>query len=273
MAYAYPLKTKSATEMVDAFETFIFDIDDKISVLETDAGNEFTNAKVEQLLKDHDITHHVAEAKDKTSQGKIERFNRTIREKIERYFTAYDTYNWVKPLPEILYNYNHTVHRIIGKAPADVDEKDADEIREKEMIRSGDVFHNFISKIQVGDSVRVLKQLNIFDKRTEAQYSPEVYIVHSQNGPSFKVMSPAGNVLKNSYRVWQIQKVDKEVEKRPVEEEQKYDPDEPDEPLPERKVLKQQKNQRNLLNRELKLSAKFQPVEGKRERKAKVRDD
>lgn len=50
---------------------------------------------------------------------KIERFNRTLRNRISKYLLAYNTHNWIDKLEEIIYNYNNQVHSMTKKTPTD----------------------------------------------------------------------------------------------------------------------------------------------------------
>ena len=50
----------------------------------------------------------------------VERFNRTLKEPLYRYFTAANTLRFDDALPELVQGYNATRHRSIGMAPQDV---------------------------------------------------------------------------------------------------------------------------------------------------------
>lgn len=47
----------------------------------------------------------------------IERFNRTIRTKIDNYMKEYNTHRFVDIIKDLIYNYNNTVHSSIGITP------------------------------------------------------------------------------------------------------------------------------------------------------------
>ncbi|XP_044013975.1 uncharacterized protein LOC122856357 [Aphidius gifuensis] len=53
----------------------------------------------------------------------VERFNRTIKNKLYFEFSLQGTYKWVKILPKLIEQYNNTKHRTIKMAPAKVVEK------------------------------------------------------------------------------------------------------------------------------------------------------
>ncbi len=47
----------------------------------------------------------------------IERFNRTIRDKINKYMIAYKTNRFIDVLPELVENYNNSIHSSIKITP------------------------------------------------------------------------------------------------------------------------------------------------------------
>src|SRR5438552_17537168 len=49
-----------------------------------------------------------------------ERFNRTLKSKMWRYFTRRGSYRWINVLPDLISAYNASKHRSIGMAPRDV---------------------------------------------------------------------------------------------------------------------------------------------------------
>ena len=121
VAYVYPLKRKAAADTFEAFKEWIKDVGiDNIKHLQTDQGSEFTNKKVKELFKD--IDYYQVDVEDHFAQGKIERFNQTLRRLITLYQTAYKTRAWVDVLDDLVYNYNHRYHRAIGCAPIEANE-------------------------------------------------------------------------------------------------------------------------------------------------------
>jgi IS30 family transposase len=85
-----------------------------------DKGSEFIDARVQKFLKDRDITYDYADTDDKHKMGMIERFNRTIRGYFQKYFTLRNTFKWIEVIEDIEYNYNHTVHSTLRKAPIEM---------------------------------------------------------------------------------------------------------------------------------------------------------
>ena len=59
----------------------------------------------------------------------VERFNRTLKTKMYRYFTHANTRRYVDVLDDIVHSYNNTYHRSIGMAPVEVGPYNEDEVR------------------------------------------------------------------------------------------------------------------------------------------------
>jgi len=197
-AYVYPLKKKSDikndSELVEdtyrSMKKFYNDVPD-IEHLQTDAGSEFVNSKVKDLFKD--IDYYSVDSN--TAQGKVERFNQTLRRLITVYQSAYNTTKWVSVLPDLLYNYNHRFHRSLGCSPADCDE---DEQFAKEMDKY-QIANQKVATYKKGDRVRILLNKDLFDKG-RAEWSPQIYFIDKVDGHRLIVNG-------KPYQYYQLQKV------------------------------------------------------------------
>ena len=97
----------------------------------------------------------------RTKGSIVERFNRTIKERLERYFTENKTKSWFPVLQDITRNINNTVNRTIGIPPSQVTPKNAHLIRER-LYPTPDKVEP--CKLSVGDHVRIPKIKNIHSK-------------------------------------------------------------------------------------------------------------
>ncbi len=69
----------------------------------------------------------------------VERFNRTIRDKLNQYFTGYDTHKWIDVIQNLVKNYNNTVHSSIKKTPVEAKSQnfqDVDKLNKKIEIKN-----------------------------------------------------------------------------------------------------------------------------------------
>ncbi|CAB4015869.1 uncharacterized transposon-derived [Paramuricea clavata] len=84
----------------------------------TDQGTEFLNKHFRALMKEEDIELYTTYNETKASI--VERLIRTLKTKMWRYFTAKKTMRYLDMLPDLVYSYNHSVHRSIKTKPAEV---------------------------------------------------------------------------------------------------------------------------------------------------------
>jgi len=113
-AWAVPTRTKSGKEVAEAFQKIIDE--QKCNMVQSDKGTEFLNSTFQSMLRQHGIHFYTSENKD-LKASVVERFNRTLKTKMYRYFTHANTRRYMDVLDDLLYSYNNTFHRSIGMAP------------------------------------------------------------------------------------------------------------------------------------------------------------
>jgi len=91
----------------------------------------------------------------------VERFNRTLKEKIFRYFTYKNTLRYTDVLEDLLHSYNNTYHRCIGMSPIEVNRQYEDAVRAR-LYRLKP--KHFKWKYEVVDRLRMSKQRRPFHK-------------------------------------------------------------------------------------------------------------
>ena len=171
--WVVPLKYKTGDEVKTALESiFTKKIPRKIW---SDAGNEFYNTKVKRLLKKHNIEIYSTENEEKCSV--IERWNRTIKTQLWKYFTANGTHRYIDILQPLIDKYNSTKHRSIGMTPADA----------RKPSNYQQVFKNLYfkkvkanlgpAKFKVGNKVRLAVKKDRFEKAYIINWSDRVYTI------------------------------------------------------------------------------------------------
>ena len=83
----------------------------------TDKGREFYNKDVKGLVE-----LYSTENEEKSSI--VERWIRTMKEKMWKYFTDNNTYTYIGVLPDLVEEYNNTVHSSIKMTPIDASKKE-----------------------------------------------------------------------------------------------------------------------------------------------------
>ena len=109
-----PLKDKKGETVANPLKTIFKER--KPGKLWTDKGREFYNKDVKEL-----VNLYSTENEEKSSI--VERWIRTMKEKMWKYFTDNNTYTYMDVLPELVEDYNNTVHSSIKMTPIDASKK------------------------------------------------------------------------------------------------------------------------------------------------------
>lgn len=184
-AFAIPLKDKSGESIVKAF-TKIFKIRQPRK-LRTDAGKEFLNKKFQQFLKNKRIIFFTS--KNETKAAIVERFNRTLRAKLWRYFTATKQERYVDVLQNVVDSYNKTVHSSTDVTPASINVMNAENVWRK-MYQFPSKKKKRTSTHRVGDLVRISKTKKTFEKGYRPNWTREIFKivkVYKKNLPEYRI--------------------------------------------------------------------------------------
>ncbi|KAL3116358.1 hypothetical protein niasHT_002441 [Heterodera trifolii] len=183
--FVEPVKTKTSANMIIAFE-HIFKRSKYIpwKVL-TDQGKEFTARAVQHFFRAKDVEHFCMLTSPQFHAGMAERANRSIKERLYRYFTERNTYTWIDVVQDIVLAINHSPNSSIGMRPADVNFKNAEALRQK--------LHNAAENVvrrqpryRVGDRVRIEKYKHVFQKGYLPRFTNELFTVaevHTERSP------------------------------------------------------------------------------------------
>jgi transposase InsO family protein len=125
-AWAAALLTKRAAEVADRFERDILPFMGTPNLLQTDDGSEFVGSAFQSLLTKLGIRWYSSNRDIKAAV--IERFNRSLKERLHRYFTYKNTNRFIDALPRILTSYNNTRHSSIKMAPNEVNSDNKREV-------------------------------------------------------------------------------------------------------------------------------------------------
>ena len=124
-AWAFKMKNKSAKSIMEVMVPFLRK--NKPQKIEFDQGTEFYNRPFLNLLRNNKIIHFSVYSDRKCAI--VERFNRTLKTRMYRSFTARGTHRWVDILQNLLNGYNKSKHRSTKFAPNDVSNENEDEVR------------------------------------------------------------------------------------------------------------------------------------------------
>ncbi len=118
--WVYPLKDKTAASTSNALREWLTDIDVAPSVLMTDKGTEFTNRRVQDLLRSNNVQWQQALGTMKACMA--ERANKTLQILLYKYMSEKETETYIDALPALVDTYNERGHRTLeGMSPNEAD--------------------------------------------------------------------------------------------------------------------------------------------------------
>ena len=91
----------------------------KSQKMQTDKGKEFLNRQLQDFLKEKGI-HHFTTHNEETKSCIGERFSRTLKTRMWRYFSKYQTLRYLDVVQNLVDSYNASYHRSIGMSPVGV---------------------------------------------------------------------------------------------------------------------------------------------------------
>ncbi len=173
-ARALPLKSKGGLETAKAIATWLHEV--KPIHIQTDQGKEFYNTHVQSLFKTYNINHYSVYSQFKAAI--VERFNRTLRGKLNRYFTHTAKKIWIDVLDDMISSYNNSKHRgIFNMKPVDIDKSNEMKI----WMRKNDKLVTVSrkpAKFKTGQYVRISRLASgPFIKNFDQNWSEEVFKV------------------------------------------------------------------------------------------------
>lgn len=200
-AFSYPLKSKTKSEVLDAFNMFYKEIDGKIEFLEIDKGTEFSD--VIKFCKSNNITVIVYN-NDKNSMSIVERFNRTLRGYIDK---KMKNGVWINKLNIIVNAYNNKIHSSTGYSPNDLykNPKLQDDYRDEQFSKAI-IPRMELNKFHIGDKIRVYKKKTLFGKGL-GEYSKSIHTITDIRRNSIYLDNKD-----EKYRYYNVLKVDGQVE-------------------------------------------------------------
>lgn len=195
-AWVYPIKRKTASEVVEAFQKVFKEQIPKFIL--TDEGTEFTAKITQKLFKDNNI-HWFTTGNKEIKSAIAERFNRTIQGKIMKYMHDKKTKRYIDVLPKLVKNYNTSYNRSIKLKPIDARKKENEPLVYKNLYKEK-VFKK--PKFKVGDRVRLSKYRETFTRGYDPTHTEEIFIVSeilkSDYPITYRVKDLQGNEIKGS---------------------------------------------------------------------------
>jgi len=164
-----PLKDKTGVSVAKALKKIFKQ--KKTEKLWTDKGKEFYNKHVRDL----GVELYSTENEEKSSVA--ERWDRTMKEKIFKYFTANSTNKHIDVFDDFVDRYDNTWHSSINMTPVEAS-KIINTITVYRNLYPADLTRRPIhAKFKIGDKVRILKKKKFFEKGFTPNWTEEVFTV------------------------------------------------------------------------------------------------
>lgn len=176
-SFAIPLKSKSAGDVTDAMVSVLKLR--KPKKIHVDKGTEFWNSKFKSLMKKHNI--HMYSTFSNLKASIVERFNRTLKEKMFKHFSLIGKYKYYDVLPQLVLDYNQTVHSKIKMRPIDVTKENSRQLYQRIYLKDKLKVNDRKNKFNVGDVVRISKFKHIFEKGYTPNWTTENFTVKKIN--------------------------------------------------------------------------------------------
>lgn len=206
-SWCIPLKQKTASEIIAAFSD-IFKKSDRLPVtLQTDRGKEFVNYLVQDFLKRNKINFFTT-SNSETKACIVERYIRTIKSVLFKYFTHMNKCRYIHVLDKIVTAYNNKKHRSIGMAPSQVNDKNIVQVWEN--LNKMKIKHTIKPKYNIGDYVRLSRIKRFFTKGYKQNWTEEIFKIVSvilRKPVVYKVSDLADEELTGTFYENEIQKV------------------------------------------------------------------
>ena len=162
-AFAVPLLNKTGNQVAQGLEKAFMHLGGAPLKLQTDQGKEFLNRVVDRLLARFGTKRFHTHNREKAVM--VERFNRTLRTKLQKYFTHAQSLRYIEVLPLIVESYNNSIHSALKKySPNEVNSKNQHQIFEilyRKYLTQKAKKHKF----KFGDIVRVTTYRPTFFKK------------------------------------------------------------------------------------------------------------
>ena len=158
-----PLKRKTGQEVENAFSSILKER--KPNKTWVDGGREFYNKDVKKLVE-------LYSTDNEEKSCVIEILNRTIKEKMFKYFSVYNTRKYVDVLDLLVELYNNTIYSAIKMTPKEASRKE----------NENKVWRNWYPefgaktvtpKFSIGDNVRITKTKNLSDNGYTQRWTEE----------------------------------------------------------------------------------------------------
>ena len=200
-----PFKDKTGKSVASALETIFKDR--KPEKMWVDKGKEFYNKDVKDL-----VDLYSTENEEKTSV--VERWIRTMKEKVWKYFSANSTNVYINVLPDIVREYNNTRHSSIKMTPKNASKKENKLRLWRNLYPHHLEIKDINPKFSIGDRVRISKKKKTFEKGYTTRWTEEIFMIAEVKLTSpvtYRIADLNGEEITGTFYEPELQKTSQEL--------------------------------------------------------------
>ena len=211
--WTHPLENKTAVAVAEAFKTLFEEEGIVFGHIRTDNGGEFVG-RASQIYFRKKGTEQFVSQNPSTKANIAERAIKTIKNKLYRYMSQFQTFRYVDALPKVTESYNNTYHRSIKMKPIEVNGENQSEvwmtlyrsIKKKPMDPKKTKF-----LFSVGDWVRISYLKKPFEREYSEKWTGEMFKVtgrHIRQGhPVYTLEDYGGEEITGTFYQDELQKI------------------------------------------------------------------
>lgn len=211
-AWVKMLKNKSGAEITKKFREITDGEGIRPMTVRSDRGKEFNNSTFLTFLKNRNIKHQFPSTTSAFKCSIVEIFNKTLKNKMNRYFTFARTKRYVNILDKLVQSYNHSFHSTIQMRPADVQVKHtpliyANTHRKHVKEKPTGILFN------IGDHVRVVRKTkSAFKRGYTPNFSREIFnvvkIINKIPHALYVIADAEGRIIDGKLYSWELARVE-----------------------------------------------------------------
>ena len=144
----------------------------------------------------------------------VERWIRTMKEKMWKYFTANSTNIYLNILPDLVKEYNNTRHSSIKMTLIKASKKENELRVSRNLYPEHLEIHDIKPKFSVGDKVRISKKKKTFEKGYTTRWTEEIFTIAEVKRTSpvtYKIVDLNGEEIKGTFYEPELQKTSQEL--------------------------------------------------------------
>ena len=217
--WCQPVQSKGSSDMTAAMKQMLSETRHPKTV-RTDRGMEFRSKVFNTYLKEREI-HHFYALNTETKANYVERVIKTLKHKLFRYLLKHNTKRYIDILQDVVYSYNHTIHRSIGRSPASVSDLNEGESRlQQYMIRTKTQPQTTTKprkktkqryKYKEGQTVRISHVRSVFDREYSQKWTGELFKIRErfkrEDVPVYTLKDWSGEDIEGSFYEAELQAV------------------------------------------------------------------